>query len=70
MLLLQLHPISIFPIVKKKIFQEQIFSQENCLYPFVKNFLYENTNIPLYFTVEYVLEKNCNKTLLPNRQHL
>lgn len=66
MLLLQLHPISIFPIVKRKIFQEQIFSQENCLYPFVKNFYTRTPIFSLYFTVEYVLEI-CNKALLPNR---
>lgn len=54
MLLLQLHPISVFPIVK--VFQEQIFSQENCLYSFVKN-SYTRTPIPpLHFTVDYVLE--------------
>ena len=56
MLLLQLHPISIFPVVKK-IFQEQIFSQVNCLYPLVKNFCIRTPVPPLYFTVEYVLEK-------------
>lgn len=55
--LLQLHPISRFPIVKRKILQEQIFSQENCLYSFVENSYTRTPVSPLYFTVEYVLEK-------------
>lgn len=66
MLLLQLHPIFIFPMVKRKIFQEQIFSQVNCLYPFVKNFVQEHQDLP-FILLWNMCWKNGNKTLLPNR---
>lgn len=53
-------------IPTKKGFQEQIFSQENCLFS-IYGFLYKNTNTaPFLFTEEKVLEIATNLYYLKN----
>lgn len=55
MLLLQLHPISVFPIVKEKYFKNKSFLRKIASIHLLRIIIQEH-QYPLYFTVEYVLE--------------
>lgn len=57
MLLLQLHPISIFPIVKEKYFKNKSSLRKIAFIHLLRLLIQEHQYPPLYFTVEYVLEK-------------
>lgn len=57
MLLLQLHPISIFPIVKEKYFKNKSSLRKIAFIHLLRILIQEHQYPPLYFTVENVLEK-------------
>lgn len=69
MLLLQLHPISIFPIVKEKYFKNKS-SLRKIAFIHLLRFLIQEHQYPPFILLWKMCWKNYNKTLLPNRQYL
>lgn len=69
MLLLQLHPISISPIVKEKYFKNKS-SLRKIAFIHLLRILIQEHQYPPFILLWNMCWKNCNKTLLPNRQYL
>lgn len=66
MLLLQLHPISIFPVVKEKYFKNKSSLRKIAFIHLLRIFIQKH-QYPLFISLWNLCWKKFNKTLLPNR---